>query len=344
MRIPIIAAAILLIGLTGCGSDSEKPKAAEIKAGDCIAKDIADEDDRGPDLNSVVDCSEPHVYEILDVVDLPKEALKGKTEKERLANRTDLATTESDEDEQTSAEWDAYLKFGQRVCNSALRTMAGYDDIAVNGIEAEKAGVVPVLGGQAQGPWFNVMPARQWLDGKRQIICSVRFTEPVPKDIDEEFPEDLDVKPVSSKNGKPLITTASSPGFPARFRQCTVFDAKEVSSIVGCDKQHYSENLFTFNADAVFDAGFMKGLNQNKPTDAEYEAFDRACRGAFPSVMGKDYDKSKVRSSGFPGFRWGDSYKAIVCDLIAIDSKNTDIGPGAFAWSDAKDVELIDVK
>src|SRR5688572_30224284 len=96
MRLPTVAAAILIAGLAGCGGSDEKPKpdAADIKAGVCIASDIADEDDRAPDLDSVVDCSEPHVYEILDVVDLPKEALAGKTDEEKLANRKDLATIE----------------------------------------------------------------------------------------------------------------------------------------------------------------------------------------------------------------------------------------------------------
>ena len=347
MKTPAILLLLFGLVLTGCGGGDSNPKTTpDVQAGTCVAKEIDDEDDKAPDLNSVVDCSKPHVYEITDVIDLPDAALSGKTDEEKLANRKDLATTESDEGEENSAQFDAYTAFAFPACRAALTTATGYDGIAVDGVDAKEAGLMPLLGGQIQPLWFNVMPKEQWLEGKRQVICSARYTEPAPKDFDEDYPEDLPTKPVSSENSKPLLAAASSSSFPVVFRWCTTWDEKEKNVNVGCDKQHYSENLFQFNAIEVLDQDFVNKIKPKKATDAEYKELDRVCAKTLPQVMSKDFDQdgAKVRSQGFPGFQWTDDYKTVVCDLVSVDSKTTDLGPGALAWTDARDVKLVDAK
>ena len=119
-----VAAALILVSLAGCGGSEEKPKAdlAELKAGDCIAKDIKDENDRAPDLDSVVDYSEPHVFEIVELVDIPEEALTGTTDKEKLANRKDLATWPTGEEgEELSSQKGALPRVHRRGVRGPIR-------------------------------------------------------------------------------------------------------------------------------------------------------------------------------------------------------------------------------
>jgi len=339
MRLPTGTAAILVIALAGCGGVAEKPKADEIKAGTCIAKDIADEDDRAPDFDSVVPCSEPHVYEILDVLDLPKKALKGKTDKEKLANRKDLATLASTDDEASAAN-DAYFEFAFEACDAALLETTGYDRLTVDGVDAADALVYPALGQKIASPWLNLSPKDHWLDDQRQLICSARFVK------NANDPEgDGPVQPQSSANDKPLLSAIGSSSFPVELRDCNTFDKKDDSRPIGCDKQHYGETLFVFDAESVFDEKFVKGIDPEKPTDKEMDELDRVCAEVFPTLMSEGYDKSKVRGKAFIGTYWEtDDYKTVGCELTAVDSKTKDLGPGSFVWTDAKKVELVDAR
>ena len=58
-------------------------------------KDVADEDDQAPDLDRSIDSSEPHVYEILDVIDLPPgSASTGRPTRRGWRHEKDLAAVE----------------------------------------------------------------------------------------------------------------------------------------------------------------------------------------------------------------------------------------------------------
>jgi hypothetical protein len=339
MRIPTVAAAILIITLAGCGGGSEKPQAGEIKAGDCIGKDVADENDRAPDLDSVVACSEPHVYEILDVVDLPKEALTGTTDKEKLANRKDLATLSSSDE--TSAQNDAYVEFAWEACGAALLKTTGYDQLSVDGVDAADALLYPALGQKIHSPWLNLTPKDRWLDDQPQVICSARFVKADGYDSEGGGP----VQPFSSKNDKPLLSAFGTSDYPIELRDCSIFIKEDESKSVGCDKQHYGETLFLFDAESVFDEKFVKGIDPDKPTDQELDELDRVCAEAFPSLMSEGYDTNKVRGKAFIGTEWEtDVYKTVGCELAAVESKTMDLGPGSFVWTDAKDVTLLDAR
>jgi hypothetical protein len=331
---------MLIITLAGCGSGSEKAKAAEIKAGVCIAKDIADEDDRAPDLDSVVDCSEPHVYEILDVVDLPEEALSGDTDEEKLANRKDLATIEKGED--ISKEYEAFYEFGG-LCNTALRETTGYEDVVVNGVSAEDAILWPAVAAGIHTPWMNVTPEDQWLDGKRQLICSARFVDP-SADAEENAP----VKPLSSPNEKPLLAGMGSASFPIEYRPCD--DDKAVSIAVSCDGPHHAEMLFNFEAGSVLDERLVTRLQTElKSENADptqlpkdlHEELDHICTETLPEVMADDFDKSVLKGKGFVAAPFEEYNQMVVCGLVPVDSTK-EFGPGSLVWTDGKKADLVD--
>jgi hypothetical protein len=329
---------LLILGLvlTACGvGDSKKASASDVKAGTCIAKEVDDENDTAPDLNSVVDCSEPHVYEILDVVDLPDEALSGKTDKEKLANRKDLATLELDETEAQSDQNAAFFAFAYPVCDKALRKHAGYDDITVKGKSAEDVALIPALGAEVYSPWLNLMPKDLWLEGNRQFMCSVRYVE----DSEAEEPP---VKPVSSPNDKMLISSASSPSFPVELRDCSDVDRKDDAvSDVDCDERHTTEGLFSFDGDVVFGEKAMAPIfKSGNPTDEQMAPLDRTCTDSLPAVMGDGFDKKKIAGKAYV-VEWDDGTQAVQCALAAVDFRKNDLGPGSFAWTDAARAKLV---
>ncbi len=333
MRVPIVAAAILAITLAGCGDSEEKPKpaAAEVKAGDCVAKDIADENDRAPDLDSIVACSEPHVYEIVEVVDLPEKALSGTTDEEKLANRKDLATWPTGEEEEPTSQKIAYYEFTDTACVDEYIRVSGLGDVSVNGVDAKDANVAPALeAGFHQ--WINVTPRDQWLDGKRQLICSFRFGEVEAGTYDETPPARL----VTSKTDKALFTTLGSSDLPAELRSCDETNH--------CDRQHGSETLFHFDAQSVLDEKLVNGIDPEKPTDQQLKQLDRTCEDAVPSLMDEDFGQRDITVEAFVGKPWEDDYyKTVGCEVVPTDASK-DFAPGSLIFTDLDGVELVDKK
>jgi len=334
MRLKTLAAAILLAALAGCAGSDEKPKAdvAELSAGVCIAKDIADENDRGPDLDSIVDCSEPHVYEIVELVDLPEKALSGKTDKEKLANRKDLATWPTgEEEEEPTSQKIAYYEFTETACVDEYIRVSGLGDVSVNGVDAKDGNVAPALeAGFHQ--WINVTPGDRWLDGDRQLICSFRFGDVAPGSYEESPP----ARSVTSETDKALFTTMGSSDLPAELRSCDETNH--------CDRQHGSETLFHFDAASVLDEKFVKGIDPEKPTDQQLEELARTCEDAVPSLLGDDFGQRDITVEAFVGEPWVDDYyKTVGCEVVPTDTTK-DFAPGSLMFTDLEAIELVDKK
>jgi hypothetical protein len=333
MRLPIVAAAMLAITLAGCGGSDEKPKSdvAELKAGVCVAKDIADENDRAPDLDTIVDCSEPHAYEIVEVVDIPEDALSGTTDKEKLANRKDLAYWPTGEEEELSAQKIAFFEFSDTACVDEYITLSGLGDVSVNGVNAKDANVAPALeAGFHQ--WVNVTPEDRWLDGDRQLMCSFRFGDVEPGSYEESPP----ARSVASGTDKALFMSMASPDLPAELRSCDETNH--------CGRQHGSETLFHFDAASVLDEKLVNGIDPAKPTDQQLEQLASVCEDAVPSLLGDDVDPPEIEIEAFVGEPWEDDYyKTVGCEVVPKDTTK-DFAPGSLIFTDFEDVELVDKK
>ncbi|MFZ0142319.1 MAG: hypothetical protein WAL70_14660 [Aeromicrobium sp.] len=334
MRRLTVAAALILVSLAGCGGSEEKPNAdlAELKAGDCIAKDIKDENDRAPDVDSVVECSEPHVYEIVELVDIPEEALTGTTDKEKLANRKDLATWPTGEEgEELSSQKGAYLEFTDGACEDEYVGLSGLEDVSVNGVDAKDAIVAPALeAGFHQ--WINVTPGDLWLDGDRQLMCSFRFGDVEPGSYEESPP----ARSVASKTDKALFTTMGSSDLPAELRSCDETNH--------CGRQHGSETLFHFDAQSVLDEKLVNGIDPKKPTDQQLKQLTGICEDAVPSLLGDDFGARDISIEAFVGEPWEDDYyKTVGCEIVPTDTTK-DFAPGSLIFTDLEAIEFVDAK
>jgi len=335
------AAVLLVVGLVlaGCNSGKDQtPQTRSIQAGDCVAREASDTGDKAPDLKSVVDCSKPHIYEINAVIELPATALTGSTVKAKLANRTDLAAPSVKGED--SAERLSYLKFSEEACENAMRKATGFDALAIGGKASSVARIMPPLRG-AEAVWRNLSPKADWATGKRQLVCSSRFSQA------RKSSESVGPGPVSSADGNPVMSTLLSTDFPVERRQCVAFDKDDKRSLAACGEQHYGEILFSFDAKAVIGSDFVNAVNRESPSDEQYAALDRACGNAIGQFIDAAYDKSQLGARAELGEQgWGtkdNDYYPVQCLVVAHEFKTMDLPAGSLIDKDGTGIVLIDI-
>ncbi|WP_162891299.1 hypothetical protein [Aeromicrobium sp. A1-2] len=235
-------------------------------AGQCIAQEVDDANDVVPDTQTAVPCTEPHVYEILAVVDIPTDFLAGRTDDEKLARRTELATT-GDDSLPVRKKMSAQLAPS---CEQAYRDASGAAELTVAGKSAEDVRLTPILNGASR--WTTVTSPKLWLDGTTQLICSVRFA--VPPTDDGPGP----VAPVTSPNKDLVISSLLTEDFPDAYRGCTV-STTGPSKSTPCGSPHQQEYLWTVDMRAVYGKDFLKDsdLANGKVSDDELSMMKRAC-------------------------------------------------------------------
>jgi hypothetical protein len=333
-----LVAAVVGIGLVLAGCDSSGPieQFKPIKPGICVADETTDEGDLVPDLSSIVDCTTPHVYEVYDIIGLPATALSGSSRQERIENRNDLALPSELSDD--SPQRQAFEEFAERECATSLQRVTGFDELTLRGTSAEDARVVPALRG-VNTPWYTVMPEKEWLDGRRQVVCSARFEDPTSTGAGR-----TPAQAQASADFRMILTKVGGTSLSAGFRQCRAYDKKRRKvSIVSCAEQHVDETLFYFEADRVFGKKFIEGI-ETLPTPKKFDRFDEACASTFPQILGPDYDRKAVRGFGSVARRWTKERKTVRCSVGPKDFRRNDLPAGSLVGTGAEKIELVRVR
>ena len=168
--------AVLAMAACSSGDDPKSdPKPAALRLpepGQCIAKETKDLDSVAPDYSSVVDCTKPHVYEIVDVLKVPKKFLATGSREKRLERRTELAKSAAAGP--LAKDFHAYADRG---CLGSVLVATGLEEVRAGEKWPINAGVRPALVGATT--LTSVSPGAQWAAGKAAIICSFRYTVPV---------------------------------------------------------------------------------------------------------------------------------------------------------------------
>ena len=340
IAVVVVSAAVILGGCTDSKSGSKadsKPSATSTaipaaktvpKVGQCMAKEVPDLDDFAPDFNSRVDCTKPHIYEIIAVTDVPARFLKGKTPNERIAQRTKLATVANEEDK--PAKFSEFIGTG---CGTATAKASGVSAFKFNGKSADDVYASPTPRGAAT--WINMIDAGNWAEGNRKFVCTIRYTK----------------KPGGSPDGKPgaIKSTSDAPAvqkfftkdFPLNRRQCVAYQAPGEGGLLACDKQHYGEMFVAFDAYPAFGRDFLEEIGLNEPTEEQLKKLNSPCIDALPALLGNDYDKdvTAVAERGGGGWIGNGDFFPITCIIVARD-KRMDL-PGGSLIGNAKDVELV---
>lgn len=332
----IALVAVALAAATACEStgtkDSEPP---QIQPGVCVAGETKDQGDLVPDLSTIVDCTEPHVYEVYGIRRLPDEALTGSTREGRIANREDLALPSELPDDSTERQ--AYEEFAERECATFLQLATGYGEVRLRGATAEEAEVVPVVRG-IDPLRYSVMPEEEWLEGRRQVVCSARFEDP-----DHTGSGRTPARPRSALEDRMLITRIGESSFPLDMRQCRGYDDQRRDvGLAPCDQPHVEEGLFHFEADAVFGEKFITRITK-RPTPRKFNRFDDVCTDAFAQLLGPDWDSKALRGFGSVARRWTEEHKTVRCAVGPVRFRTTDLPAGSLIGSGAANIDLVRV-
>ncbi|MDQ3156706.1 MAG: septum formation family protein [Actinomycetota bacterium] len=335
----VVSTAVILGGCTDSKSGSKagsKPSATSTaipaaqavpKVGQCLAKEVPDLDDFAPDFNSRVDCTKPHIYEVTAVTDVPARFLKGKTPKERIAQRTQLATVAN---EDKSPKLSEFIGTG---CGAASANATGLSKFKFNGKSAQGVYASPISRGAAT--WINMIDAGNWAEGRRKFVCTIRYTKK-PGGSPDGAPG-----AVRSKSDAPAFHNFFTKDFPLNRRQCVAYQAGGEGELIACDKQHYGEMFVDFDAYETFGPDFLESIGLNEPTEKQWKKLNSPCVDALPTILGKDYDKdvTAVAERGLGGWIGNGDFFPTSCVIVARD-KRKDL-PGGSLIGDAKDVELV---
>ncbi|MDQ3156705.1 MAG: hypothetical protein M3Q98_08275 [Actinomycetota bacterium] len=326
-----LAVAVCLIA-AGCGgantttSPAAKPAAtAAVHAGDCIAKEIHDLDDVAPDFNTGVDCRKPHVYEVSDVINVPKRFLRGKTSKAKLANRKVLGSVD-----EASQLTDEFGEFADTECGPAALKNAGMGRLRIGGKSLKEAGAELVMGGAE--PWINLSSPADWINGREKVICSVRFTKHLTDEGVDVAPE-----PISAKTGHPAFHDFLTEDFPAVRRQCVTYDSQDRYGLSPCTKHHYGEIFFSYDAAAVFGQKFVQNMDIDDPNDAGWEKLGDPCFDGLPALIGSDLDGdlSGAADLGTQGWYEDSPVFTTYCVAVPYESEDFDLPAGSLVENSA---------
>lgn len=326
MRVLRALAVVICLIAAGCGgvktttSPTAKPEAtAVVHAGDCIAKEIDDLYEVAPDFKTGVDCKKPHTYEVSDVINVPERFLRGKTSKAKLANRKALGTR--DENSQLP---DKFREFADAECGPAALKSAGLGRLKIAGKSLKEAGAELVMGGAE--PWINLSSPADWIDGREKVICSIRFTKHIRDEGVYVAPD-----PISSKTGRPAFHDFLSEDFPAVRRQCVTYDTQDRYGLSPCTKHHYGEIFFSYDAAAVFGEKFVRNVDIDEPSDADWEKLGDPCFYGLPALIGNDLDEdlSGTADLGTQGWYEDGPVFTTYCIAIPYESEDFDLPAGS---------------
>lgn len=272
-----ISAIIALSGCTGPSApshpDDPTPKgsaASAVAIGTCLDGTV-DNPNGGddPDLTSVVDCSEPHLYEVTGFLDLSSDWIDpAGSVKEIDAQRSNVA-------DKNSAHHADYVELSKGC--SYLATIGAGLDVELNGVDAEKAALVPY----AMLAFDRSIPPAEYIarTGKAQLTCAVRYTD-----------TNLKSRPAQSQDSSAALYSYLSNGFPLENRICLENQGDKGMVIVGCDKPHFAEPFAGFDAEQVFGKEFVergaRALSSGEElSDDDYATGDQACAAAFGGTV-----------------------------------------------------------
>ena len=335
-RRTLLTLAVVTAVLAGCGEqEPEKDPGPRIASGVCVAQQTTDQGNIVPDFSTIVDCTERHTYEVFGQLDVPRQAITGTTRSQRAANRDDLALPR--ELTRDSNQRVAFEKFADRECLRSWQTITGYARVEPNGTKAADAEVLPAFLGVTLG--YSVVPEKEWLEGRQEVLCHARFEEPETAQGGER-----DARPRSSPTSALLVSGALSPGFPAELRACRAYenDKRETILMRSCTDRHVAEVLFFFEADAVFGKGFVERIRK-RPTPKKFDRFDQACADALPVLLGNDYDRKALRAFGSTARRWNGSSTPVRCDVGPTRFRNRDLAAGSVVGIGGQKVKTLRV-
>jgi len=318
----------LAVTMAACTSDTPEPvKSSEPtpsesaaapavtmpKPGDCLAASTENPvtGKIDADLTSVVDCSEPALYLVYAVVDIPEDILTDDPSK-------DYITIQSSD----TSENVYYQEWRSTRCDLDLFYSIGLDTVTFEG-GVNALDVAERLDGFTF-PDASIANPEQWAAGYHQVVCSVGFSSA------DEVPTKVTLG--SGVVAADVITS----NWPSELRKCWNY---ETWSSVACEEPHWAQWVLAIDAAALLgeDLDGIKRKADGSLNEDDYYRLDEICEAIVPWATGAS-DPTKYRGVGDPGGSgWGEEGLSILyCGVTIADSADYDVIGNLIGIGDAE--------
>lgn len=258
------AAAVTALGtLAGCAR--EQVEFVEIEPRSCVAGEW----NNGPDRSTVVECTEPHSFDIIAPLGEwpelePATISEGMTARE--AYDRILAPDADDDLASGWRDW-AYPR-----CWSAFLDLLGLDAIEVGhrggdelGLHVEASMHYAVVASLAKRDEFEV--------GDRTTLCSVVWLDDDGTTGEIAYPE----------GGS--IASLTGPGLPPELRECFTL-ADGVRAATPCDEPHTGQVLVDLDAGEALGRSWVEDVDPATGRTDDYSSADKMCEAVIEQLLG----------------------------------------------------------
>lgn len=258
-RIPGLAVAVAaMMVLSGCslltplpGFPQSGPGAAELEVGSCLDGMSGADSDR----RSVVDCDQPHLFEVTAVTEWPgmADAIEeaGGAAEAWDALHVIVGSTGEPEDPE-------YTEWASKTCESAAQRALRIDDVEVDG---KTAGDIWLRIGAGYGVDLSLDTRDGFIAGDHTTVCSVAW-----------YDARNQPRKVTFEKGT-SFADAAGPNFPLKHRECWDTDYY----VTPCTLPHGAQVLLGFEGVAAFGADFVETVGNGEATEKEWNLADDLC-------------------------------------------------------------------
>jgi hypothetical protein len=258
-RIPGLAVAVAeMMVLSGCslltplpGFPQSGPGAAELEVGSCLDGMSGADSDR----RSVVDCDQPHLFEVTAVTEWPGMA-DAIEEAGGAAEAWDaLHVIVGSTGEPTHPE---YFDWAETACETATQQVLRIDDVELDG---KSAADIWLRLGAGYGVDLSLDTREGFVAGDHRTVCSAAWY-------------DARGNPLSVTLGDGItLSDAAGPDFPLDQRECW----DDEFYLTTCKVPHAAQVLVGFDGVATLGAELVAKLGNGDGTDSDWEVADTVC-------------------------------------------------------------------
>ncbi|MAT16998.1 MAG: hypothetical protein CMF56_00325 [Leifsonia sp.] len=251
-------AAVLALLLVGCATT---PDAVLLEAGDCVAEEF----NHQPVRDTVVECSEPHRFDIVAGLGTwpgAEEAIAASdaaTVYERL-----LLGDPSDELVVAFTDW------AMPQCERAFRAITGLSGVMMGELIGDDLALEV-----ASPTWLTASldtAARFGLDDD-SVACAVGWLD-----------EASELRTVSFESGATIADLLTG-AIPTELRECFELLDDDQRTPVTCESAHTGQSILRFDAGAALGADWVEAVDPVTGQPAEYSAADEVCAALIGQVL-----------------------------------------------------------
>lgn len=260
------AALVLAVLMSGCSllEPIQSGGSSSVSVGDCLGEMLGADSDR----DSLIDCDEPHRFEVTAIVTWPGMADLVEEQGGDAGRAWDrLHTTDSATGGALITE---YVDWAERECMAAAQRTLRIDDVTVGDLTA--ADIWLRLGG-GWGVDLSLSSRDAFTRGDHRTVCSVAWYDARNQPLQVEF-------------GGATFADLAGPDFPLKHRECW----DEEYYVTPCTLPHAAQVLAGFEGIAAFGPELVTRIGDGTASEADWLVADDFCGEVLDQAMPSSTD------------------------------------------------------